>query len=319
MASTTTLLTLKTILEDNKFTGIKQDDERAYVRACIGGLEMLSEVRKWSFHRSDVLIQTVAPESVTLANTVVAGETTVTATNTPFAAGDEGKYLEFAGQQQLYEIESVTNSNEVELRYPYQGVTIATTDTVTMMTRDYALPQQFNTLLALIAENGITTPSFVEFDDLLYKASNDSGASMPTVFAIDPENTPNNTSNVKYISLDPPPGDVYQYTLYYHRIPGWYDGTTGAWKAIPTDDTDIVDWPDEKVGVLHKAILKSLAEENDVSDRFFQKAQMSYFQKLELAIGQDEEQALRGRIGQRPINSRINGTLDYITGRIEAQ
>lgn len=319
MASTQTLTNLKQVLEDNNFSGMKTFDDRIHERACIHGLAMLHEARSWSFHRSDHLVQTEGSTSLTISGTLSAGSTTVTTTGSPFAAGDVGKFIEFDGQQQAYEIASFTDANNVELRFAYQGSNMTSSNTVLMVTRDYAIPQQVNTVYEIIVENGITIPSKVEPNELIFRHSRDSGVGQPTLYAIMSENAPTSAANKKFMSFYQYPNAVLEYTLLYHRTPGWFDATTGAWKALPTANTDIVDWPDEKITILHKAILLALAENNEVPDRFYSKARSAYFSKLALAMSRDEEEAIRTRLGKRSMNDRIHGTLDRVTGQITAQ
>lgn len=307
MATTTTYATLKETARDANYDGLKTRDDRTIARSIAAALGRLTDDCRWSFMRDKYRIVTVAP--VTVNVTATPASTTIVDIATNFTDAMVGCFLEVNGEQKYYEIASKASTSILELVNAYQGPTaIGTTSDSLVVKPAIDLPAAYSESIKLITvSSGPRSLNRIDGLDMEQRQSEYAGSSQPICYAI---RTKRNLTG-KQIWFYPPPDAVYEFDLIYHRRAGWLDATTQAWKVAPTQDTDIVTWPDEQLPLLRKAIHMCLAEEMSLTPVFLMK-QQAYMRALVPAMAADNdhgEPILLGRekpSGWGVIGSRIN-------------
>jgi hypothetical protein len=96
---------------------------------------------------------------------------------------------------------------------------------------------------------------------------------------------------------------VYQFDIVFWKQPGWFDTTSTTFKAAPTVDTDIADWPSEYVGVLQRACLVALGDELK-NPSFTDAAERSFYRYVASHAPKDEERTQPIRVGLGRVHLR---------------
>jgi len=291
MPNSTSYAQLKQLTRDFIDDGTTTFDDRAIERAIIAGLETVTNARNWSWFRTDLTIQTIAPyETGTVS--ITKGATTVTGVGTTFTSAMVGRFIQFDNERTLYRVVTFTSTTSLEVEDPYIDTTLSGAS-YAVQAIVYDLPVNFKRLRDIIDVADIRTMKQIPSDQMRLLMANYAGSADTFLYAIRTQHQATGMALWMY----PPPDSVESYWLTYDRFAGWRNATTGAYERSPTLDTSLVDWDANhtslvdwdanQIGLLRKAIIMEAYDE--AGSPKAGRAERKYYGALGPAMKDDEK------------------------------
>lgn len=239
-------------------------DDDVIDRAVAAALsEHLPNFRRWRWMEGLARINTLAPYS-TGQLTAVPGSTTLTGTGTAWVAAHVGGFIEIDGQDNWYEIVARNSDTDITIanqyNHPDGGAGNPDPTDYRIVFPQYALPDDFLSMIDFYDLQGQIEMSEVSYANLLHRMNHYNGASQPYVYAYGskrPTNAAGDPDVTRRIWFWPPPTSGGTNTQF------WYDLLYHRRLKVPdkNDLTEIVDWPDEQFRVLQICCLMAAYDE----------------------------------------------------------
>lgn len=263
--------------------GVSTFDD-AKIRAVLPeGFRKLESRRQWSFMRHIWRFSTVIPYLSTADSssiTYINNDETISGSGTTFqnahgvalASGGvlEGDQIAVNGEQNWYEIASVTSDTALEMRYKYfYG---SNNNASFIIARPWiALPDDFLSHRKIVGlnagSNNANDLDYMQPEEFLELQQNYANVAQPRRWTI--MNKYDNDDDL--LMLWPFPDAVYSYDMSYNRRIGFLDiDASNAWFDPTTTEPaagDIVLWDDRQMPVLRKAIILAAYEEYGMVDK----------------------------------------------------
>lgn len=268
--------------------------ERRVLRVIENGLRDLSSRREWE-HLVDGRrgFVSTAPYSTGTVDTI--SGTGVTLTGSTLPSDIVGAFIQFSGEERLYEITVRVSDTALTLAEAYVGAATSGT-TYQIVYPLVELPSDTRKILKVFDVARQNYLSRAEAPALWWLHSRQTAAQQPRAYAIVRKR---HDPNVRQILFYPPPGTtVEQYWVTYVRHAGWYSSATPAtsiWKMRSTADTDYVDWPEDKQEILEAAIMTALFRETKAPE--LQTYQRMYDELLDMAESDDNDFGEHAELG----------------------
>jgi hypothetical protein len=188
--------------------------------------------------------------------------------------------IELNGESINYDLYRVDGSQSVVLEQAYAGAADLSADSYVAFLRFYSLPADFRQLTTIVEPQHRTRMKRLSRAQVLEEGHSNSGGGRPQCYSIETKHIDAGAqlqasqASIMQLWLYPYPDATYQYQLLYQRwprIPG-LDADVSA-------DEEIVDWPDEQMGVLEAAIEVEVARRND-DDAALARAEAALSRKL---------------------------------------
>lgn len=179
--------------------------------------------------------------------------------------------MEFNGEDVDYEIASVDSATQITLEYPYIGATSLSGEDYVAYQRSYDLPSNFRSLIEIFEVDQPSNLRRLSTAQMDHLESSSSGGSEPYCYTIREKHRDDaltDSATAQLILYPYPDSTIRQYHLVYQR-----------WPAIPTTDTDIIDWPDELMELVKRAVDLKIADRN-ADPQLYSMAMSSYQQAL---------------------------------------
>ena len=180
--------------------------------------DAISGRHDWTFLQERDMIQTIADKTAGTV-TVTDGSAAVTGSGTAFAATDVGKFIQFSGEEDWYEILTYVSSTSITVK-PNYGGTSSSTATYTLRTVFYSLDSDVNRILSVKQYNTPIKLTQIQAPTLDRAQPNIETTGAPTAYALfrlDPNGTVDFPSYAKQRQLQffPSPNDTYNIEVRY--------------------------------------------------------------------------------------------------------
>lgn len=300
--ATITYADVKQYIRDWNNATSSAEDLRMQLRIIEDAMDDVLNSYDWPWIKSTRQVTTIGGRRFTLASDLDNGDTTVTATGTPFTSNElVNRWLVADSNQGIPFMVKSNTTSVITLAQQYSGSTIAAGQQCVVYCPSYALPDYFGTLQTFTMLGvGLKPRKFTQDEMEAYRGRPYSQGLAQGWFvgALSVDGLPGYDAPRLWLfpnPLGPAVGaddddDTPQvFQLAFRRKWGWFDATTNAWKASPTADTDILDFPVNQRGMLRAVIKYALIKETGEGN--LAQAEQDMARKIGLAIGRCEEDA----------------------------
>lgn len=180
--------------------------------------DSISSRYDWTFLEERDLFQTEADKTAGTVSVTNAG-TTVTGTSTAFASGDVGKFIQFEGNNDWYEVITYTSATSLEIK-PSFGQDTDTSMTYTLRQVYYSLDTDVNRILSVRQYNTPIKLTQIAASELDRAQPNITATGAPTAYALfrlDPTIAAQYGTQ-RQLQFYPSPNDEYNIEVRYIKL-----------------------------------------------------------------------------------------------------